>query len=140
MINVNGMKMTTEDIGRMLSEAEGLDGATRRFIVAVGAALAGAGVLEDTDEGALRMLMLSYDMYVKASAELLRDGPVLHGRRGEPRVNPAEKIAKTYYAQVLAFMREYGLTVRSRERIKSLTPAVDETSELARWLAGGGNG
>lgn len=129
--------MTGDNIGRMLSEVEGLEEATRRFIEAVGAALTGAGVLEDTDEGALRMLMLSYDMYVKASAELLRAGPILHDRRGEPRVNPAEKIAKTYYAQVLAFMREYGLTVRSRERIKSLTPAVDETSELAKWLAGG---
>lgn len=129
--------MTGDDIGRMLSEVEGLEEATRRFIEAVGAALTGAGVLEDTDEGALRMLMLSYDMYVKASAELLRAGPILYDRRSEPRVNPAEKIAKTYYAQVLAFMREYGLTVRSRERIKSLTPAVDETSELAKWLAGG---
>lgn len=84
------------------------------------------------------MLMLSYDMYVKASDVLLREGPILRDKRGKPAPHPAEKVAKTYYAQVLAFMREYGLTVRSRERIKAYDGEAAADDDLMMFLKGGG--
>lgn len=121
-------------IDRLVSGTEGITPDTARFMRAVGKRLDGAGVIDDVDEGGLRMLMMSYDMYIKASAALMRHGPILYDKRGRMSVNPAEKLAKTYYAQVLAFMREYGLTIRSRERIKALAPSEDDQSELYKFL------
>lgn len=133
---VMGKKMTIDDVERMLAGAPGIAEETVRFVTAAAGRLIDGGVLDDTDEGGLRMLMLAYDMYIKASRELLRDGPLLRDKRGRMSVHPAEKLCKTYYAQVLAFMREYGLTVRAKERIKSLAPDEDEQSPLSRFIMG----
>lgn len=131
--------MGNEEVIGRLAAIPGLSDEAVRFIRAVGTRLTGAGVIDDVDEGGLRMLVMSYDMYVKASDELIRSGPVLRDKHGRITVNPAEKLTKTYYAQVLAFLREYGLTVRARERIKSLAPSEDEQSELFKFLTSRGD-
>lgn len=115
---------------------EGLSNEARNFITVVIAKLTEVGAIEDCDEGAMHMLMVSYDMYIKASNELLKHGPILYDKRMNPTINPAAKLAKNYYAQVLAFMKEYGLTVKSRERIKVMTPEVDEDNEIMMFLRG----
>ena len=87
---------------------EGLSDEARNFITVVIAKLTEVDAIEDCDEGAMHMLMVSYDMYIKASKELLKHGPILYDKRMNPTINPAAKLAKNYYAQVLAFMKEYG--------------------------------
>ena len=90
--------------------------------------------IEDCDMGALRMLMVSYEMYRKASETLLKDGPIIYDRKGNPSEHPANKITKNYYSQILSYMREFGLTIKSRERIRSLAPSVDEDNPILKFL------
>lgn len=108
---------------------------TRLFMTAVLEKLKAAGAFEPCNRGALRMLMVSYDMYVRASAELLKDGAVLTDKHGKKTVHPAVNITKSYWNQVSTFMREFGLTVKSREKIKALTPEVDEDNELKKYIS-----
>lgn len=106
----------------------------KAFINAVYKKLTEIHAVEDVDAGALRMLMVSYDMYVKASRELIEKGPIIYDKRGRGKVNPAASLTKNYYAQVVTFMKEYGLTIKSRERIKAMTPEVDETNEIMQFF------
>lgn len=106
----------------------------KAFINAVYKKLTEIHAVEDVDAGALRMLMVSYDMYVKASRELIEKGPIIYDKRGHGKVNPAASLTKNYYAQVVTFMKEYGLTIKSRERIKAMTPEVDETNEIMQFF------
>lgn len=80
------------------------------------------------------MLMVSYDSYVKASRELIEKGPIIYDKHGRAKPNPAAKESYKYYAQVVTFMKEYGLTIKSRERIKTMTPEVDETNEIMQFF------
>lgn len=89
---------------------------------------------EPCDMGALHMLMVSYDMYCKASEQLIREGPVVEDRRGNKTPHPAIALTKSYWTQVLTCMRELGLTIRSRERIKALTPPVSKDNRLYEFL------
>lgn len=107
---------------------------TKTFMIAVMDKLNTVGALEECDRGAVRMLMVAYDMYVKASMELMSKGPILYDKRGKASVNPAATLTKNYYAQVIAFMKEFGLTVKSRERIKAMTPEVDNDNEIMKFL------
>lgn len=91
-------------------------------------------ISEPCDIGSLNMLMLSYDMYIKASKDLLKDGPILSDRQGNKKINPAVSLTKSYWTQVATFMREMGLTIKSREKIKSLTPEVDPENDLLGFL------
>lgn len=109
---------------------------TKKFMNAVLKKLNGVRAVEDCDQGGLHMLMVSYDMYIKASHELLEKGPVLYDKRGQATVNPAAKLTKSYYSQVIAFMKEFGLTVKARERIRAMTPEVDQDNDIMRFLRG----
>lgn len=115
---------------------KGVCAETKSFMDAVMKKLNETGALEECDRGAIRMLMVSYDMYVKASANLMEIGPILYDKRQKPSINPAATLTKNYYAQVIAFMKEFGLTIKSREHIKAMTPEVDEDNEIMNFLKG----
>lgn len=119
-----------------LDEERGLCDEARRFIRAVAEKLESAEIGEQCDEGALRMLCVSYDIYVKASKKLLRDGPMIRDKHGRESVNPAVSLVRTYYGQVLAFMREFGMTPRARERMRGFTPEVDDDNILKMFING----
>lgn len=107
---------------------------TRQFMKAVLAKL--EQFTEPCDVGSLYMLMMSYDMYIKASKMLLQDGPVLTERSGKRTVHPAVGLTKSYWTQVATYMRELGLTLKSRERINAFTPPVDDDNPLVQFLKG----
>jgi len=117
-----------------ITHPKGILPETKKFINVVVKKLEEVNAIEECDAGAIRMLTISYDMYIRASQDLIDKGPILYDKRNKPSVNPATRIAKNYYAQVLAFMKEYGLTVKARENIKSMTPSVDENNELLKFL------
>lgn len=85
------------------------------------------------DFGALNMLMTSYEMYLQATEKLLDEGPVTMSRLGDDVPNPAQTIASKNYNQVLAIMKEYGLTVKSRVKLKD-TGKDEEKSALEKFL------
>lgn len=113
---------------------ENIHSETKSFMNAVLRKLKSVGAIEDCDLGAIRMLMVAYDMYVKASENLLEHGPILYDKRNKPSVNPAATLTKNYYAQVIAFMKEFGLTVKSREHIKAMTPEVDDDNPIMEFI------
>lgn len=113
---------------------ENLSEETRAFMDAVLKKLNEINAITDCDMGAIRMLMISYDMYVKASNDLLKTGPILYDKRNRPSVNPAANVTKNYYAQVVTFMKEFGLTLKSREHIKAMVNDVDDDNPLFQFL------
>ena len=113
---------------------ENIHSETKSFMNAVLRKLKSVSAIEDCDLGAIRMLMVAYDMYVKASENLLEHGPILYDKRNKPSVNPAATLTKNYYAQVIAFMKEFGLTVKSREHIKAMTPEVDDDNPIMEFI------
>lgn len=91
-------------------------------------------ILQPCDLGAIRGLMVSYEFYKQATDRLLKEGILLTDKKGRTTVNPANAVAKSYQTQVMNFMREYGLTLRSRQAIKAMNADVDEDNPLAQYL------
>ncbi len=89
--------------------------------------------LEQTDMGALNMLMTSYELYLQATENLLAQGPTKTNRFGEEVANPNQIIATKNYNQVLSIMKEYGLTIKARKNLKMNTD-VEEDSPLEQFM------
>ena len=107
---------------------------TRQFIEIAIDKLIELSVLSDSDIGAIRMLSVNYEMYVQASNELIADGPILTDRRGNKKANPANKLVKDYGSQIFVLLKEFGLTVKSRDLIGSMNPDVEETNPIKLLL------
>lgn len=105
---------------------------TVKFMNSVIAELKSKQSIEDIDSGALHMLMTSYEMYLQATERLLNDGPLSTNKYGDIIPHPAQTIATKNYNQVLAIMKEYGLTVKSRTNMKMYKE--DEPGPLDRFL------
>ena len=107
---------------------------TAKFMKAIIRELRAKQKLDVLDSGALNMLMTSYEMYLQATEKLLDEGPVTRSRLGDDVPNPAQTIASKNYNQVLAIMKEYGLTVKSRAKMKD-TGSDEQKSALEEFLA-----
>ncbi len=83
-------------------------------------------VIQNIDLGALRMLAISYEMYLQSTDILLDEGPIITVKY-EKVANPAQNIATKNYAQVMKIMTEYGLTVKSRSNIRQLKEEKDDS-------------
>lgn len=106
---------------------------TKKFMRNVIRELRDNMTLEIIDAGALNMLMTSYEMYLQATDALLREGPTLTNFRGDQVPNPNQTIATKNYNQVLAIMKEYGLTVKARKNLK-MNIEITEDSPLEEFL------
>jgi len=107
---------------------------TRQFITIAIDKLLDLAVLDDSDIGAIRMLSVNYEMYVQASNELIADGPILTDRHGNKKPNPANKLVKDYGSQIFVLLKEFGLTVKSRDLISSMTPDVEDKNTIKLLL------
>ncbi len=115
-----------------------LSGETQKFIKDVVKELNARKAIQNIDLGALRMLAISYEMYLQATEILLEEGPVVMIKY-EKAANPAQNIATKNYAQVMKIMTEYGLTVKSRGSIKSMKSEDKDESPLEVFLKKGGH-
>lgn len=109
---------------------------TEKFMRDVVKALNARKAIQNIDLGALRMLAISYEMYLQATEILLEDGPVVMIKY-EKAANPAQNIATKNYAQVMKIMTEYGLTIKSRSNIKELKSDKDEETPLDKFIKKG---
>lgn len=110
----------------------GVDDLTKRFMEGVEEKI--GDVLEPCDIANAWAMMVAFDNYVKASRDVLANGAVIYDKRGRGKTNPSVGVMEKYYNQLHAIMKEYGLTLKSRERIKSLTPEVDEDNPLMQFI------
>lgn len=90
--------------------------------------------IQDIDLGAIKMLCVSYEMYLQASEILLKEGCISVNKYGDKIPNPAQTIATKNYSQVIKIMTEYGLTIKSRTSMKSNNDGNGEESPLDKFL------
>lgn len=113
---------------------DGSSDETKKFMSAVIEMLNTSSTFDNCDLGAMRMLAQSYEMHKRASDKLMDVGPFVLDKRGNITEHPANKITKSSYAQLISIMKEYGLTMKSRERIKGLTPSIDDSNPLLEFF------
>lgn len=90
--------------------------------------------IQDIDLGAIKMLCVSYEMYLQASEILLKEGCISVNKYGDKIPNPAQTIATKNYSQVIKIMTEYGLTIKSRTSMKYNNDGNGEESPLDKFL------
>src|SRR5574344_1240932 len=112
------------DISKL--DMEGISEETKSFMKAVFGMLNDNKASESCDLGGLRMIMTSYEGYYRSSKKLITEGFTIEDRRGNKKPNPELTLMKTSYFQLIQLMKEFGLTPKSREHIKALSPSVDE--------------
>lgn len=122
------------DISKL--DMEGISEETKSFMKAVFGMLNDNKASESCDLAGLRMIMTSYEGYYRSSKKLITEGFTIEDRRGNKKPNPELTSMKTSYFQLIQLMKEFGLTPKSRERIKALSPSVDEDNPLAKFLNG----
>lgn len=90
--------------------------------------------LNAVDEGALRILVDSYDQYIKAMEHVNSVGLTVPGSRNTIVANPAVRIAKDAKSTCLSLMTEIGLTLKSRTKLTSLDTEAEDSplSELVK--------
>ena len=125
--------MTKEEILDAVLPANAKDYTTKFIGIAVDKLLH-LKVLDDSDIGAIRMLSVNYEMYVQASNELIKFGPLIEGKHGDITVNPANKLVKDYGSQIFVLLKEFGLTVKSRDLIGSMNPEVEDKNPIKLLL------
>ena len=91
------------------------------------------GVLAQVDSAALTMLARNYSVFIKASKQLEKDGLTVISDRGNIAPHPAIKIAKDAQTQAMKVMAEFGLTAKSRCKLK-LGKSEDEESPFEAFI------
>ena len=84
-----------------------------------------SGKFNIVDSGALNMLVNSYNTYVKASKILEEDGLIFVSDRNNKSIHPAYNIMKSSISQAMDILRDFGLSLSSRSKIKNIEAGDD---------------
>lgn len=76
------------------------------------------GILENVDSAALTMLARNYSTFIRASKQLEKDGITYMSDRHNIQPHPAIKIANDAQSKAMKVMEEFGLTAKSRKKLK----------------------
>lgn len=105
--------------------------ATKRSIKTILDHLNHSGVVRDIDELALRMLASNLNIFFKADEELMQS-PLIHKKNGGGiEANSLLKIKNDAQIQAFKVMQDFGLTLRSREKIKAVNTETEDESGIA---------
>lgn len=107
---------------------------TTAYMTAALDKLDSTGTIEDCDVGGLHILGTCYEMYVQLSKEVFASGAITKDRKGNKSPNPLSIEMVKYMDKVLSYSNVFGLNVKSRDLIKSMTPAVDEDNPMREFL------
>ena len=121
-------------------DLKGFDKRTRKYMTDVLEKLNGVGAVEECDKGALCMLRDNYELFVQTMDVLRAEGTVLKDKHGKITINPANKLLGKYSEQVVKYQREFGLTPKSREKIRAMVPSVDEDNPFMEFMRNGDMG
>lgn len=110
-------------------------GLTRRTQAFMKNVLESVEGIENIDEGALRMLEFNYETFIKQTDVLKTEDVVIKNVQGNLVTNPRVKVIKDAQAQCLAFLKEFGLTLKSRNTVKSQVKD-QEVSPLESFIKG----
>ncbi|WP_080902942.1 phage terminase small subunit P27 family [Parabacteroides sp. Marseille-P3160] len=90
--------------------------------------------LKDIDLGAINILATQYNSYVLATKDIEDNGVTFKNYRGDIIRNPATSIAKDASSQCFNFIKEYGLTLKSRDGIKPEEGNGEDESPLGKFF------
>ena len=107
----------------------GLTKEEKKHWKAVAADLEAAGILTVLDVQALRLYCRVYHQWCQANEKLEAFGPVIKGSHGTPMLSPYFKVSRSCLEQMLALLREFGMTPSSRTRIRSERDEPDDDFE-----------
>lgn len=102
--------------------------ATKRFMKTVVKELNEREELNPMMEGVLMMLMNCYESFIDASTQVRQEGTTTTNIKDEVVTHPAVGVQLKSNQQVLALMKELGLTIKSR---RALENTKDDTSLLS---------
>lgn len=89
--------------------------------------------IDDVDEAALTMLAINYSMFIKATDDVLQNGLVASGSRGNDIPNPSIKIANDSQVQAVKIMEKFGLTAKDRKKLM-FDDGEDDDSPLMQFI------
>lgn len=99
---------------------------TRKYMKDLIAKLSKEGILTDMDQGALYLLMETYEIWVRAT-EILKDSLVIADTNAKGLIvnkpHPAVQIQKDATLQLTRLFAQFGLTPASRNKMKGKPPA-----------------
>lgn len=101
---------------------------TKRFMKTVVKELNEREELNPMMEGVLMMLMNCYESFIDASTQVRQEGTTTTNIKDEVVTNPAVGVQLKSNQQVLALMKELGLTIKSRRVLEN---TKDDTSLLS---------
>lgn len=115
---------------------KGLRPDTVRYIREVVKSLNDKDAALPIDLGAISMLAENYNLFLESGEQIAREGLLIYNNKGDRVKNPLIKVQTDSQIQAVKIMTEFGLTVKSRERIKGLGGDefgdVDPLKELLR--------
>lgn len=92
-------------------------------------------VLQQVDWGALDMLAENYDTFLRCNLQVRQDGLMIEGKSGYLEKHPLIKVANDAQIQAVKLMLEFGLTPKSRERVKALQVGDDSSNDpLSKYI------
>jgi len=91
------------------------------------------GLLNRLDLNALGNHCETYARWREAIAQVQKVGMVVKSPSGYPIINPFHSIAQKCSAEMLNFMREFGMTPASRSRIETKRQKDDEEDKGSGW-------
>jgi P27 family predicted phage terminase small subunit len=90
------------------------------------------GLLTAVDRAALTAYCLAWSLLVGAQVEIVENGIMVYGQKGERVKNPAIQVQRDATATIKGFCAEFGLTPSARGRMS--VPGSDEPDGLIEGL------
>lgn len=108
----------------------------KKFIESVISSLEKSDKLDKIDSASLFILAKSFNNYLIANEHLESEGMTIISDRGNVAISPYFKIARDSEKTILALLTEYGLTLKSRQKLKGIDAEVEE-SPLETFIKSG---
>ena len=112
-----------------ISMPDGLSQKEQQHWQQVAGYLQEAGVLTVMDVQALKLYCRIYVKWQESIYKLDEYGPVIKTKAGNPSLSPYFKISQKYLDQLLAILREFGMTPSSRTKIHASSDKPDDDYE-----------
>lgn len=129
------VELITNYLNELIMNYKITTGLTRRTQSFMNSVLDSVEGIENIDEGALRMLEYNYETFIRESDRLNNESVVITNVQGNLVTNPRVKVVKDAQTQCLAFLKEFGLTLKSRNTVKSQVKDQEE-SPLETFIKG----
>lgn len=90
--------------------------------------------LNQLDSLSLYLLAENLDQYFQCSEEIKKSGLTVITDRGNSSLSPYVQLQKSLMKDIMGILKEFGLTLNSRSKLKVLNNAIENDSPLMQLL------